>query len=116
MDPAYYRRQAEAERRRLEGHQGEIASADEAVAKAEATFPGLCKVATIEKIEVQGWSLNPGRYVGTEVEEFEDEEFGEQLAAAPRRAAVAGRRQGSRARGRGGRSPHQAVVELNERP
>ena len=26
--------------------------------------PGLCKVATIEEIESQGWSLNPGRYVG----------------------------------------------------
>ncbi len=27
--------------------------------------PGLCKVATIDEIEAQGWSLNPGRYVGT---------------------------------------------------
>ena len=26
--------------------------------------PGLCKVATIDEIEAQGWSLNPGRYVG----------------------------------------------------
>ena len=26
--------------------------------------PGLCKVATREEIEAQGWSLNPGRYVG----------------------------------------------------
>ena len=43
---------------------------------------GLCKVATIEEIETQGWSLNPGRYVGTEVEELEDEEFEEKLAAA----------------------------------
>ena len=25
---------------------------------------GLCKVATLEEIENQGWSLNPGRYVG----------------------------------------------------
>jgi len=25
---------------------------------------GLCKVATIKEIEAQGWSLNPGRYVG----------------------------------------------------
>ena len=29
-----------------------------------ADVPGLCKVATIEEIEAQGWSLNPGRYVG----------------------------------------------------
>ncbi len=26
--------------------------------------PGLCAVATLEQIEKQGWSLNPGRYVG----------------------------------------------------
>lgn len=25
---------------------------------------GVCKVATLEEIEAQGWSLNPGRYVG----------------------------------------------------
>ena len=29
-----------------------------------ADVPGLCKVVTIEEIEAQGWSLNPGRYVG----------------------------------------------------
>jgi len=27
-------------------------------------IPGLCKVATVKEIEAQGWSLNPGRYVG----------------------------------------------------
>ncbi len=43
---------------------------------------GLCKVATVEEIEAQGWSLNPGRYVGTEVEDLEDEVFEEKLAAA----------------------------------
>ena len=26
--------------------------------------PGLCAVATLEQIQKQGWSLNPGRYVG----------------------------------------------------
>ena len=26
--------------------------------------PGLCAVATLQLIEKQGWSLNPGRYVG----------------------------------------------------
>jgi type I restriction enzyme M protein len=25
---------------------------------------GMCKVATVDEIEAQGWSLNPGRYVG----------------------------------------------------
>lgn len=40
-----------------------------------ADVTGLCKVATIEEIEAQGWSLNPGRYVGIEVEELDDEVF-----------------------------------------
>jgi len=47
-----------------------------------ADVTGLCKVATIAEIEAQGWSLNPGRYVGTQVEELEDEVFEEKLAAA----------------------------------
>lgn len=34
---------------------------------------GLCKVATLKQIEAQGWSLNPGRYVG--VAEREDDGF-----------------------------------------
>jgi type I restriction enzyme M protein len=33
---------------------------------------GLCKVATLDEIEIQGWSLNPGRYVGV-VEQMDDE-------------------------------------------
>ncbi len=45
-------------------------------------MPGLCKVATIDEIEGQGWSLNPGRYVGTEVEDLDYEIFEEKLAAA----------------------------------
>jgi type I restriction enzyme M protein len=40
---------------------------------------GLCKVATIEDIEVQGWSLNPGRYVGVPEREEEDFDFAERL-------------------------------------
>ncbi|MGI8846133.1 MAG: type I restriction-modification system subunit M [Thermoleophilaceae bacterium] len=47
-----------------------------------ADVAGLCKVATIREVEAQGWSLNPGRYVGTEVEELDDEVFAEKLAAA----------------------------------
>ena len=49
---------------------------------AYADVKGLCKVATIEEIEAQGWSLNPGRYVGTEVEELDEEVFEEKLAVA----------------------------------
>jgi type I restriction enzyme M protein len=45
-----------------------------------ADFPGLCRVATLKEIEAQGWSLNPGRYVGVAPnEEVSDEDFKEQL-------------------------------------
>ena len=48
---------------------------------AYVDVPGLCKVATVEEIEEQGWSLNPGRYVGVaerEVDAFDfSERFGE---------------------------------------
>ncbi len=62
---------------------------DEAEAKLQEIFgetpayadvPGLCKAATLEKIEAEGWSLNPGRYVGVAPgEEVSDEDFREQL-------------------------------------
>jgi type I restriction enzyme M protein len=40
---------------------------------------GLCKVATLAEIEVQGWSLNPGRYVGVAERAADDFEFAEKL-------------------------------------
>ena len=62
---------------------------DEAKAKVKEVFgakpkyadvAGLCKAATLKEIEVQGWSLNPGRYVGVAAgEEVSDEDFKEQL-------------------------------------
>ena len=36
---------------------------------------GLCKVATLAEIEAQGWSLNPGRYVGVAERAADDFEF-----------------------------------------
>jgi type I restriction enzyme M protein len=48
--------------------------------KAEyADVAGLCKVATIAEIEAQGWSLNPGRYVGVTAREEDDFDFKERL-------------------------------------
>jgi type I restriction enzyme M protein len=41
--------------------------------------PGLCKVATIDDIKAQGWSLNPGRYVGVAAGKQEYFEFTERL-------------------------------------
>jgi type I restriction enzyme M protein len=35
---------------------------------------GLCKIATIKEVEEQGWSLNPGRYVGTNQNAMEKSE------------------------------------------
>ena len=40
---------------------------------------GLCKVATLKEIEKQGWSLNPGRYVGVAEREADDFDFTERL-------------------------------------
>jgi len=40
---------------------------------------GLCKVATISEIEAQGWSLNPGRYVGVAARAEDDFDFKERL-------------------------------------
>ena len=44
-----------------------------------ADVAGLCKVATVAEIEAQGWSLNPGRYVGVAEREEEDFDFKERL-------------------------------------
>jgi type I restriction enzyme M protein len=43
-------------------------------------IPGLCKAAALKEIEAQGWSLNPGRYVGVAPgENVSDEDFKEKL-------------------------------------
>ena len=42
--------------------------------------PGLCKAGALKQIQTQGWSLNPGRYVGVAPgEAVSDEDFKEQL-------------------------------------
>lgn len=47
-----------------------------------ADVAGLCKMASLQEIEAQGWSLNPGRYVGVAAgEHVSDEDFNEQLVA-----------------------------------
>lgn len=53
---------------------------DDASSAAYRDIPGLCKAATLKEIEAQGWSLNPGRYVGVAAgEAVSDEDFKTQL-------------------------------------
>ena len=44
-----------------------------------ADVAGLCKIASLGEIEAQGWSLNPGRYVGVAERAADDFEFAERL-------------------------------------
>jgi len=44
-----------------------------------ADIAGLCKVATLKEVEAQGWSLNPGRYVGVTEKNFDDVDFASRL-------------------------------------
>lgn len=48
---------------------------------AYADVPGLCKAATVAEIEAQGWSLNPGRYVGVGESATDEFDFAERLGA-----------------------------------
>jgi len=41
---------------------------------------GLCRLATLEEIKAQGWSLNPGRYVGVTEREADEFNFPNRLA------------------------------------
>jgi type I restriction enzyme M protein len=53
---------------------------DDASSAAYRDIPGLCKAPTLKEIEAQGWSLNPGRYVGVAPgEAVSDEDFKAQL-------------------------------------
>ncbi|MDA9934375.1 type I restriction-modification system subunit M [Rubripirellula sp.] len=74
------------------GEEPELMAGDDTEVPGEepdlkATFPeleyvdvsGLCKVATLAEIEEQGWSLNPGRYVGVADREEDDFVFSERL-------------------------------------
>ena len=51
-------------------------------------IPGLCKVATITEIEAQGWSLNPGRYVGVDEQTTDDFDFIERFTQLNEELAV----------------------------
>ena len=67
------------------GRQPEFMRGSEAMLKEKfpkgkyVDVPGLCKVATRKEIEAQGWSLNPGRYVGVADDGGDDVDFMEQF-------------------------------------
>jgi len=64
------------ERRHIGENEGDCELPDWVALFPDDTYqdvPGLCKVVTIEEIEAQGWSLNPGQYVG--VAEREEDDF-----------------------------------------
>lgn len=42
-------------------------------------IPGFCKSATLEEVKSPGYVLTPGRYVGAEAAEEDDEPFGEKM-------------------------------------
>ena len=52
---------------------------EEKGAKKYQDVAGLCKVATLEEIKKQDYSLNPGRYVGTKEAQDDSEDFGEKV-------------------------------------
>lgn len=68
------------------GNEPELAFGSEALLRerlgglnAYQDVPGLCRAASRKDIEAQGWSLNPGRYVGVAEGEADDEDFREKL-------------------------------------
>jgi len=47
-----------------------------------ADIPGLCKIASVNEIEAQGWSLNPGRHIAVAPgDAISDEDFSAQFSA-----------------------------------
>jgi type I restriction enzyme M protein len=54
---------------------------DKGFSSGYSNILGLCKAANTKEIEACGWSLNPGRYVGTTAQEKAGDDFREQLEA-----------------------------------
>ena len=70
----------EEAQRWIEAYFGTDSDSASGGAPAYRDIAGLCKAATLDAIEAQGWSLNPGRYVGVAAgEDLSDEDFKEQL-------------------------------------
>jgi type I restriction enzyme M protein len=60
-------------------HGSEELLAEHGLGDGYTDVAGLCKAATLAEIEAQGWSLNPGRYVGAAEREDDGVDFAERL-------------------------------------
>lgn len=63
----------------LENNQNSVGMIMGKFPKGYIDVAGLCKVVTVEEVKAQGWSLNPGRYVGVREKEAEEFDFWERL-------------------------------------
>jgi type I restriction enzyme M protein len=61
-------------------HKSDAMLAENGLSDGYADVAGLCKAASRAEIEAQGWSLNPGRYVGAAEVEDDDVEFEARMA------------------------------------
>jgi len=59
---------------------GGTADGDKSVPAPYKDIPGFCKSASLEEIRSHDYILTPGRYVGSELAEDDDEEFAEKMA------------------------------------
>jgi len=70
----------EEAQRWIEAYFGTDSDSASGGAPAYRDIAGLCKAATLDAFEAQGWSLNPGRDVGVAAgEDLSNEDFKEQL-------------------------------------
>ena len=61
-------------------HKSDEMLAEKGLSDGYVDVAGLCKAASRAVIEAQGWSLNPGRYVGAAEVEDDDVEFEARMA------------------------------------
>lgn len=61
-------------------HGSDVMLAQRGLSAGYADVPGLCKAASRTEIEAQGWSLNPGRYVGAAAAEDDGVDFAARMA------------------------------------
>ena len=73
--------EGQLERSETRKHRGTARGGPESTDQVSGQVTGLCKLATLEEVKEQDYSLNPGRYVGVVIEEDgkTEEEFIEDI-------------------------------------